>query len=101
MRTQSTGVPSVLKAGLPSGSSTSSTQRGECMVMLRAAPDRFWSGATIRTSPRGARASFSASQAGGRDAVVVGEDDQRAARLEVDEGAVPFGGHRGNGVSRS
>ncbi len=41
------------------------------------------------------------SQTGGRDAVVVGEDDQRAARLEVDEGTVPFGGHRGDGLSRS
>ena len=34
------------------------------MVMLRAAPERFWSGATMRTSPSGSSAVLSAASPG-------------------------------------
>ena len=89
MRTQSTGVPSVRRRGCRRASSTSSTHRGACMVMLRAAPERFWSGATMRTSPSGSSAVLSAASPGERHAVVVGENDQGTRGAEGDERAVP------------
>ncbi len=49
-RTQSTGVPSVAKPLVPSPNSTSSTQSGWRMVMLRAVAERFESGAITASS---------------------------------------------------
>ena len=46
-RTQSTGVPSVAKPLSPSSNSTSSTQSGERVVMLRAVAERFESGRRV------------------------------------------------------
>src|SRR5918992_442480 len=52
-RTQSTGVPSVAKPVLPSPNSTSSTQSGWRIVMLRAVALRFESGAITASSTSG------------------------------------------------
>src|SRR6266508_1573392 len=52
-RTQSTGVPSVAKPRLPSSNSTSCTQSGERVVMLRAVALRFESGAITCTATSG------------------------------------------------
>ncbi len=52
-RTQSTGVPSVAKPLVPSPNSTSSTQSGWCVVMLRAVAERFESGAITASSMPG------------------------------------------------
>src|SRR5215212_9663152 len=49
-RTQSTGVPSVAKPLVPSPNSTSSTQSGWRVVMLRAVAERFESGAMTASS---------------------------------------------------
>ncbi len=49
-RTQSTGVPSVAKPLVPSSNSTSSTQIGERVVMLRAVALRLVCGAITPTS---------------------------------------------------
>src|SRR5215211_468406 len=62
-RTQSTGVPSVAKPVVPSANSTSSTQSGLPVVMLRAVALRFESGAitassTPGTSSRARRMAF-------------------------------------------
>ena len=52
-RTQSTGVPSVAKPVVPSPNSTSSTQSGSRVVMLRAVALRFESGAITASSMPG------------------------------------------------
>ncbi len=64
VRTQSTGVPSVANPNVPSGNSTSSSQSGPCMVMLRAAPVRFLSGAMTTTRPSGCNARRRAAKPG-------------------------------------
>ncbi len=76
-RTQSTGVPSVAKPIVPSPNSTSSTHSGERVVMLRAVALRFESGAITDSSTPGHLQQRAAQhvQAGGADAVVVGEQD--------------------------
>jgi hypothetical protein len=56
-RTQSTGVPSVAKPLLPSPNSTSSTQSGWRIVMLRAVALRFESGAITASSTPGTSSS--------------------------------------------
>src|SRR6185312_3236932 len=57
-RTQSTGVPSVANPVLPSRSSTSATFSERWMVMPRAEPERFESGAITWTSPNRWSACF-------------------------------------------
>ena len=66
-RTQSTGVPSVAKPVPPSPKSTSSTQSGWRVVMLRAVALRFESGAITASSTPGTSSSASrmACRAGG------------------------------------
>ena len=58
-RTQSTGVPSVAKPLPPSPKSTSSTQSGWRVVMLRAVALRFESGAITASSTAGTSSSAS------------------------------------------
>jgi hypothetical protein len=53
------------------------------MVMLRAEPERFWSGATMRTSPKGSSAVLRAARPGEETPsslvrTIRGEDDPRA-----------------------
>ena len=77
-RTQSTGVPSVAKPVVPSSNSTSSTQIGERVVMLRAVPLRFVCGAITRTLDAVELAERAAQlvQPAGADSVVVCEQDE-------------------------
>ena len=81
-RTQSTGVPSVAKPVPPSPKSTSSTQSGSRVVMLRAVALRFESGAITASSTPGTSSSASRMrpEAHGLDAVVVREQDLHGLR---------------------
>src|SRR4051812_24684022 len=61
-RTQSTGVPSVAKPVVPSRSSTSRTVSDRWIVMLRAEPLRFESGAMTETVPWRSSATFASNR---------------------------------------